>query len=103
MTVMADDTALDLDLLRVVRRIRNDKGACTVRQVAIELGMSTMGAQHRIDRALHAGHLERSDVAGSIRIAVAAGNLLDASLAGSGEVVELVVTNDGEVLDCRIS
>lgn len=64
--------------------------------------MSTSGMQHRIDRAITAGWLERSDVAGSIRVTVAAGNAVDMLVAGSRQHVELVVTSEGEVLDAIV-
>lgn len=92
----------DIELLRVVRRLRSEDGACTVRSAATEMGMSVAGMQHRIDRAIAAGHVERSDVAGSIRIAVAAGNLHLLTTEGN-TVVEVIVTDDGEILDARIS
>lgn len=92
----------DLDLLRTVRQIRADKGGCTLRDLATALDLSIGGVQYRVDRALEAGHLEKSDTAGSLR---PRGELLSKAVPvrlGVGVNVDLVVI-DGEVMDVRLA
>lgn len=98
------DVAVDLDLLRAVRDVRTAKGACTLRDIGEALGLTIGGVQHRVDKALGLGHLEKSEVAGSLRVAAGVGHQLRLTVGGNGEPHDVVIIVDehDEPLDVRL-
>lgn len=108
MTDTAAPVDVDLDLLRAIRDVRAEKGACTVRNLATKLGLTSSGVQHRLARAEAVGHVEKSDVAGSLRVTEAAGlpwrvQGLVRTEAGDHQITVVVtITDEGEPLDVRL-
>lgn len=69
---MPRGTPLQIDdrlLVRTVRAIRAERGACTYRELAARLGCSPKSVHRRCKALLEAGVLTASDEAGSLRAA----------------------------------
>lgn len=96
---------VDLELLRVVRDLRMERGACTLREIGDALDLTIGGVQHRVDRALREGWLERSEVSGSLRIGPEVGTRYRTSIkAGPGILTRVEIRRiDREVLDVRMT